>query len=78
MLPIQRSVKAFARGARMGVRMIRIVSERNTWSKAAVNLVSRSWIRKRISPDRSMNVSMMLRACWVAHSPVGFAVTPAR
>src|SRR5665647_1804772 len=24
------------------------------------------------------NVSMMLRACWVAHSPVGFAVIPAR
>src|ERR1700693_4997684 len=32
-------------------------------------------------PDRlhrSTNVSMLLRACWVAHSPVGFAVMPAR
>jgi hypothetical protein len=43
-----------------------------------VNLLSRSWIRKRIGSWRSRNVSMMLRACWVAHSPVGFAVIPAR
>ena len=43
MLPIQRSIKAFARGARSGVRMIRIASERKTSSKAAVNLLSRSW-----------------------------------
>ena len=73
MLPIQRSMKAFARGARMGVRMIRIASERKTSSKAAVNLLSRSWIRNRIGSDRSMNVSMMLRACWVAHPLVGLA-----
>jgi hypothetical protein len=78
MLPIQRSRYAFARGARTGVRMIRIDSERNISSKAAVNLLSRSWIRNRIGFERSMNVSMMLRACWVAYSPVGLAVTPAR
>jgi hypothetical protein len=28
--------------------------------------------------DRLVNVSMMLRACWVAPSPDGLAVTPAR
>jgi len=43
-----------------------------------VNLLSRSWIKNRIGSARSTNVSMMLRACWVAHSPVGFAVMPAR
>ena len=73
MLPIQRSMYAFARGARTGVRTIRIASERNTSSKAAVNLLSRSWIRNRIDSDRLLNVSMMLRACWVAHSLLGFA-----
>jgi len=43
-----------------------------------VNLLSRSWIKNRIGCVRSRNVSQMLRACWVAHSPVGFAVMPAR
>jgi len=57
--------------------MARIPSERNTSSKAAVNLLSRSSIKNRIGSDRSTNVSTMFRACWVAHSPVGFAVTPA-
>jgi beta-glucanase (GH16 family) len=55
-----------------------MASERNTSSNAAVNLLSRSWIKNRIGSARSTNVSMMLRACWVAHSPVGFAVMPAR
>jgi len=55
-----------------------MASVRNTSSNPAVNLLLRSWIRKRIGSARSTNVSMMLRACWVAHSPVGFAVMPAR
>jgi hypothetical protein len=50
----------------------------DTSSNAAVNLLSRSWIRNRIGSVRSTNVAMILRACWVAHSPVGFAVMPAR
>src|SRR5438067_11891172 len=62
---------AFARGARTGVRTARIPSERNTSSKAAVNVLSRSWIKNRIGSDRSTNVSTMFRACWEAHSPVG-------
>jgi len=33
---------------------------------AAVNLLSRSRIKNRIGSARSTNVSMMLRACWVA------------
>jgi hypothetical protein len=57
--------------------MIRIASERNTSSKGTLHLLSRSWIRNRIGSDRLVNASMMLRACWVAHSPDGLAVTPA-
>src|SRR6266536_4337132 len=71
-------MNAFARGARTGVRIVRMPSERNTSSNAAVNLLSRSWIRNRIGCVGSTTVSMMLGACWVADSPVGFAVIPAR
>jgi hypothetical protein len=71
-------MNAFARGARTGVRIVRMPSERNTSSNAAVNLLSRSWIKNRIGSARSTNVSIRFRACWVAHSPVGFAVIPAR
>src|SRR6266511_5753427 len=69
---------SFEGGARTGVRIVRMLSERHTSSNAAVNLLSRSWIKNRIGAVRSTNVSMMFRACWVAHSPVGFAVIPAR
>jgi hypothetical protein len=54
------------------------VGAEHTSSNPAVNLLSRSWIKNRIGSVGSTNVSMMLRACWVAHSPVGFAVMPAR
>src|SRR6266540_1003379 len=64
-VPIHRSTKAFARGAHTGVRIVRTPSERNTSSTAAVNLLSRSWIKNRIGSVRSTNVSMMFRACWV-------------
>ena len=56
-------------GARTGVRRIRIPSERNTSSKAAVNFASRSRMRKRSGAVRSVNVLMRLRACWVTHYP---------
>jgi hypothetical protein len=36
------------------------------------------WTKNRIGSVRSTNVSTMLRACWVAHSPVGLGVIPAR
>jgi hypothetical protein len=48
-----RSMKAFARGARTGVRIVRMPSERNTSSNEAVNLLSRSWIKNRIGSVRS-------------------------
>jgi hypothetical protein len=43
----QRSANAFAFGARNGVWMISTPSLRTTSSKALLNLLSRSWIRKR-------------------------------
>ena len=56
--------------AHTGLSLIHILvpSERKTSSKAAVNFVSRS---RRAS-------ALRLRACWVAHSPTGLAVTPER
>ena len=45
-VPIQRSTMAFARGARTGVGMMRMSVPANTASKAAVNLLSRSRIKK--------------------------------
>lgn len=43
----KRSATAFAFGARNGVRMISSSSVRKISSKARVNMLSRSWIRKR-------------------------------
>jgi hypothetical protein len=39
-------IEAFARGARTGVWITSIASLRKTSSNAALNLLSRSWIRK--------------------------------
>src|SRR6266536_747014 len=50
--------------------MTRIPSLRNTSSKEALNLLSRSWTRKRVRSKRS--VKPRLRACWVTQLPVGF------
>src|SRR6266567_7813549 len=75
--PFDEGVRA-GRAHRTGVRIVRMPSVRNTPSKAAVNLLSRSWIKNRIGCVRTTKVSIMFRACWVAHSPVGFAVIPAR
>jgi hypothetical protein len=47
LLPTQRSMCAFAFGARTGVRITRVPSPRKSASNAWANLVSRSWIRKR-------------------------------
>jgi hypothetical protein len=73
-----RSACAFARGARTGVRMTRMPSERNTSSKLGVNLLSRSRTRKHSGCSRSASVITRLRACWVTQRSCGFAVTPPR
>jgi hypothetical protein len=76
-VPTQRSATAFAFGARTGVRMISTPALRNTSSKTRLNLLSRSWIKKRIGLRRSGSDQASWRACCVVHSPSGFAVQPA-
>src|SRR6266540_1877298 len=56
--------------------MTSIPSLRKTSSKVPLNLLSRSWIRKRIRSK--MPVKLRLRACWVTQAPVGLVVQPAR
>jgi hypothetical protein len=46
-VPTKRSAFAFARGARAGVLMTSMSVAVKTVSKAAVNLLSRSWMRSR-------------------------------
>src|SRR5712691_1385857 len=50
-------------------------SLRKTSSKAAVNLLSRSWMRNRIRSNTP--VKLRLRACWVTQAPLGLVVQPA-
>ena len=67
-MPTQRSANAFAFGARNGVRMISTPSLRKTSSKTLLNLLSRSWIRKRIGVSRSESDRASWRACWAVHT----------
>src|SRR5438093_13232579 len=60
----------------MGVWITVMPSLRKTSSKAPLNLLSRSWIRKRIRSK--MPVKLRLRACCVSQAPVGLVVQPAR
>jgi hypothetical protein len=71
-VPTQRSANAFAFGARNGVRMISRSSLRKTSSNARVNLLSRSWIRKRAGVARSGSDQASCRACW-ANRALGHA-----
>ena len=79
-LSTHRADEAFRVGIRTGcpdgVRITWRPSDRNTSSKAPLNLVSRSRIRKRRAPMRMPMTR--LRACWTTQEPVGCAVTPAR
>jgi len=60
------------------VRMISTPSLRKASSKTLLNLLSRSWIRKRIGVSRSESDQASWRACWPVQVPLGFAVRPAR
>src|SRR6266536_3414044 len=66
-LPTKRSAWAFAFGAWIGVRTISMPSLRKMLSKARLNFVSRSWIRKRGRWLRSARSISRLRACWLIH-----------
>ena len=76
-VPTNRSAMALARGARTGVRMIRMPSDRKTSSKLAVNLASRSRMSHLAGTGRSASAQASWRACWVTQASVGLAVTPA-
>ncbi len=69
---------AFASGTRNGVRIISTLSLANTVSKLAGNVVSRSWMRKRLGTAPSWICQLRWRACWVTPAAVGFTVQPAR
>ena len=73
-LPTQRSICAFAFGARTGVRITRVPSLLKTASKARLNLLSRSWIRNRHRAPRSSRFISKLRACCSIHPPSGLLV----
>ncbi len=75
-VPAYRSARELARGDRAGALMIRAPLPVTTSSNAAVNVVSRSRIRKLNLPARSPRSMSRLRACWAARGPVGCAVTP--
>jgi hypothetical protein len=62
--------------ARTGVLTILMSMAVKTASKAAVNLASRSRIRNRKRWLVSSRFISGLRACWVSHAAVGWAVTP--
>src|SRR4051812_11638732 len=68
--------ESVALGARTGVLSTSTLAAENTASNMAVNLVSRSRTRNRNRSARSPSSMSRLPACWVTHSPVGWAVTP--
>jgi hypothetical protein len=64
------------RAARGSAMDHRIRSLRKTSSMAALNLLSRSRVRKRIRSDRP--AKLRLPACWATQAPLGLVVQPAR
>ncbi len=69
---IERSEKALAFGARIGVLMTRAPSVLNISSKDRANLASRSRIRNRMSSNSPVMERFL--ACWVQKTPSGFDV----
>ena len=76
MVPTKRSATAFALGERIGVRMTRTPSVRNTSSKGPEYLAPRSWITNWTGANRSSMAKW--QACWVTQEESGWALTPAR
>jgi hypothetical protein len=77
-VPIIRSQITFARGARAGLVRIRMPSAAKTASNAGVNRESRSRSRNVRVEARSARSISRLRAAWVVHAPVGWALAPAK
>src|ERR1035441_10108198 len=76
MVPTNRSQTAFARGALMGVLMMRIPSAAKTASKEEVNFVSRSRMRNLADVVRCVRSEQRLRACWVTQPGDGVGCYP--
>src|ERR1019366_9077256 len=70
MVRTNRSAYAFARGERIGGRMVSTPFEANTSSKLAVNLVSRSRMRNRNRRPASSRSEAKLRATCETHGQV--------
>ena len=75
-LRTKRSANAFARGVRAGVLITWMPSAAKTASNDPPNFESRSRMRNRNAAVRSPRSMTRLRACWVVHAAVGWAVTP--
>ena len=73
---MNRSAKALALGARIGVRMTWTSSVRNTSSNGPENFVSRSCKRNLIAVSRSSMARFL--ACCVTHAESGCAVAPTK
>jgi len=74
---VQCEAKPLAFGARMGVQMTSVPSERKTSSKLGVYLESRSLIRNRTRVSRSARSYEAFLACLVTQAESGLALTPA-
>ena len=72
MVGTNRSATPLAGGVRNVVRRISIPSLRNTSSNPSVNVWCRSRMRNRIGSERSANVHVNWRACWITHGALGF------
>jgi hypothetical protein len=66
------------RGTWTAVRRIRIPQASKTASNEAVKFEPRSRIKNLMSSNRASSFIARFRACCMAQSPVGFAVTPPR
>lgn len=75
-VPTHRLAKAFAGGARIGVRRIPMPSEAKIAAKVSVTLASRSRSRNLNCSMRSARSMRRVRACWATGSLVGLTVTP--
>lgn len=75
MVPTNRSAKAFARGARIGVFTARAPIEVNT-SERGGELRIPVADQKLDPPARPPRSICRLRACWVTQGPFGYRVTP--
>ena len=76
MLPMNRSVMVFARGARTGVLITWVPAAGKRASDVVVNLASRSRMRNRMVLPASSRSIGRLRAGWVSQALVGWVVTP--